>query len=724
MKKNSIALALSLCLLLNANAQSDYLTSFDRDGEGTLSTSVNSGGKLFFSAYDNMHGRELWVTDGTASGTHIVKDINPGIGGSMTISFNYAAIDFNGILFFKANDGTNGPGLWRSDGTEAGTWLVNDLYIDTYDYGIGDFAATDSVLYFVAKGNTVWRTNGTYAETRPVAYFQIARNLATYKNNLYFSAAIDNTGEELWRTNGRTDQTSLLKDLNGVIGASLPCNFFATGNALYFTANTSNGWELWKTTGTSTSTQVVKDINPTGDGVLTTYSEKTFSNIGNTIYFAANDGVSGYQLWKSDGTEAGTLKLSNLAEGVYYGCDFPVVNNKVLFFAYSSTNYWQYDPATNLVAETDYPYIRYFLGNTSRASFVGSNLYFTGTDSSFGSEMWLSDGTDAGTRRIQETYLVNNYDVTLYAPSNSIVGIAGNKLLFSDGRSATDFKKPLYAYNMQLNNQTAFAPSTIIPVTLPDNKMHLVWNRIDNAEKYRIQYRAAGSGNPLNTVDAPLSFAEFSLNANTEYLFRIRTMVNGSWTTWSKPISYKTSETIQAIELNFLADRAEDATAMRLYWLKSNDIEKMQIRYRPVGTTDWLTKQNNSGFMRITGLTPSALYEYEFRLFSSGFWGQWSFGRLCFATPAATLNNAVAKNENKQDALSLVMAPNPAKGVIHIKNKLPDNAYFAVTDASGNILKTGVVNASQIDLSGLKKGMLTIIIQKDNFRASGKVLLQ
>src|SRR4030095_8911700 len=205
-----------LFIQLSASAQCDYLTSFADNSDGGISTSISSGGKLFFSAYDSAHGRELWVTDGTTSGTHLVKDINPGTANGVAFYFQYFAYDFKGVLFFQAYNGATGAALWRSDGTKAGTWLVADLYIDNVNHSLTNFASTDSVLFFTADGRTLWRSNGTATGTYALAYFSIARELTTFKNNLYFSADASNSGEELWKTNGATGNTALLKDINGV----------------------------------------------------------------------------------------------------------------------------------------------------------------------------------------------------------------------------------------------------------------------------------------------------------------------------------------------------------------------------------------------------------------------------------------------------------------------------------------------------------------------------
>jgi len=89
------------------------------------------GGRLFFKANDGIHGNELWVTDGTAEGTELIKDIYPGMS---LYSDDYPGdgdpqffIELNGKLFFNAKDGVHELELWATDGTEAGTQLVKDI---------------------------------------------------------------------------------------------------------------------------------------------------------------------------------------------------------------------------------------------------------------------------------------------------------------------------------------------------------------------------------------------------------------------------------------------------------------------------------------------------------------------------------------------------------------------------------------------------------------------
>src|SRR5262249_40933905 len=131
-------------------------------------------GTLFFAADDGMHGTELWRSDGTAVGTTLVKDLYPGgftgaYGGYYLNSSSPSNLtDVNGTLFFTAADAAwSGWGLWKSDGTEAGTVLVSSLA--TFPYNLTNVNGT---LFFTAgtawggpNGVELWKSDGTAAGT-------------------------------------------------------------------------------------------------------------------------------------------------------------------------------------------------------------------------------------------------------------------------------------------------------------------------------------------------------------------------------------------------------------------------------------------------------------------------------------------------------------------------------------------------------------------------------
>src|SRR5919202_1008300 len=120
-----LVVMLVLASPLGARAEGPaYLVKEIRPGPewaANLLTDVN--GTLFFVADDGVHGYELWKSDGTAAGTVMVKDIQPGPGPSVPVYLT----NVNGTVFFAADDGAHGHELWRSDGTADGTVLVKDI---------------------------------------------------------------------------------------------------------------------------------------------------------------------------------------------------------------------------------------------------------------------------------------------------------------------------------------------------------------------------------------------------------------------------------------------------------------------------------------------------------------------------------------------------------------------------------------------------------------------
>ena len=220
---------------------------------GGSSDSGALGDYLYFRAYTETPGWELWRTNGTS--TTSVKDINPGEDSSQPQNFTA----FGDYLYFQATDGTTGNELWRTDGTDAGTTRVKDIRLG----GGGSYPQHLTVL-------------GDY---------------------LYFQATDSTTGDELWRTDGTDAGTTRVKDINGV-GDSYPNEFTALGGFLYFHAEDgTNGYELWRTNGTEAGTTRVEDIR-LGENGSNPYN---FIALGDFLYFAAYDGTD-YRIHRTDGT--------------------------------------------------------------------------------------------------------------------------------------------------------------------------------------------------------------------------------------------------------------------------------------------------------------------------------------------------------------------------------------------------------------------------------------
>jgi len=213
-----------------------------------------------------VNGTELWKSDGTESGTVLVKDIRSG----SATSFPRYLTNVNGKLFFTADDGINGTELWKSDGTESGTVMVRNI------------------------------RNG--------AATSFPRFLTNVNGTLHFNANDGINGAELWSSNGTTAGTTLVDDIRPGAPESFPRYLTNVDGNLFFRADDGvSGGELWQSDGTAAGTTLVRDIRPGSHASL----PEDLINVNGQLYFSADDGVQGREVWSSDGTALGTVAVTS-----------------------------------------------------------------------------------------------------------------------------------------------------------------------------------------------------------------------------------------------------------------------------------------------------------------------------------------------------------------------------------------------------------------------------
>ena len=121
--------------------------------------------------------------------------------------------------------------------------------------------------------------------------------------------------DRMWKSDGTEEGTVLVKDIFSGSNSGDTGHLAVVGNTLYFAADDgTNGHELWKSDGTEAGTMMVKDIV---SGSNSSYPKHLVA-VGNTLYFAADDGNNGYELWKSDGTDSGTVMVKDINSGSSY----------------------------------------------------------------------------------------------------------------------------------------------------------------------------------------------------------------------------------------------------------------------------------------------------------------------------------------------------------------------------------------------------------------------
>ncbi|MEA5505310.1 ELWxxDGT repeat protein [Halotia wernerae UHCC 0503] len=392
-------------LSLSAEIQSDMLEISPGSGSSNPNNLTALGNTLYFSANDAVNGIQLWKSDGSVAGTTKLTNINPG-------SFNpYKLTVFGSKLLFNADDGINGRELWVYDGTTA--TMVSNINSGSASSNPKNLTVLGNKAFFTAddgtNGNELWVYDGTTVSLVKDIYSGATgsnpESLIAFNGKLYFSARDSANGAELWSSDGTTGGTSLVKDIRIGGLSSAPAKFTVFDSSLYFTANDGiNGFELWKSDGTAGGTSLVQNITPGTGG----FAPSELTSVGNTLYFVTDSNNDFKQeLWKIDGNGVGRVKNDlNAAPNIGFGpLNMTAVGSTLYFTAYDSTTgleLWKSDGSdagTILVKDI---WSGADPNNSIPDSLVnfGGNLYFAASEPTNGREVWSSDGTDVGTRRV------------------------------------------------------------------------------------------------------------------------------------------------------------------------------------------------------------------------------------------------------------------------------------------------------------------------------------
>jgi len=392
------------------------------------------GGRLVFPIDDSVHGYELWATDGTTAGTGLLRDLNPGAGGSLLFPMQM----LNGRLYFAAFQPARGVEPWSTNGTAAGTRLVADVCPGACSSFAFGFQLLGGQLFFGADdgihGYEIWRAEGGGEAVRvsdlekPLEFFAVPG-----RDSLVFVQSDEATGRELWRTDGTAGGTRLLRDINRTIaGGSQPdhlqdaggrlwfdtarperalwtsdgtaawtfevhafgddesledIGFVASRGLVFFEVETGAGISVWRTDGTAEGTF---RVSPEG---LRIPALQPLAAAGGNVYFAAGEDA-GNALWKTDGTAAGTVEVFQ-SEDLSGPQGLTTFAGRVFFSAETGLRrtLWSSDgtaAGTSEVADVD-------LDSVQILGIHAGRLWFLARTEEHGTEVWSTDGTAAGT---------------------------------------------------------------------------------------------------------------------------------------------------------------------------------------------------------------------------------------------------------------------------------------------------------------------------------------
>jgi ELWxxDGT repeat protein len=271
-------------------------------------------------------------------------------------------------------------------------------------------------------------------------------SLASANRQLFFVASDGTSGPELWRSDGTAQGTQLVKDIvpgpeGALSGASVGLLTPAPGG-FYFSANGGGGAELWKSDGTDVGTARVSDLLPGNLGS----SPSSLTMAGGQLFFVASDGVRGRELWRT-GADAGPVLVKELIEGPNGSeiRNLKAVGN-TLFFSGNDIVHgqelWKTDgTATGTVMVKDIE-DQYDAIPDELVTLKG-RLYFNADDGPLGRELWTSDGTEAGTQRVKDIWdgFADSAPTELVVAVNRLFfsaddGFRGRELWTSDGTAA------------------------------------------------------------------------------------------------------------------------------------------------------------------------------------------------------------------------------------------------------------------------------------------------
>ncbi|MCA8948034.1 MAG: hypothetical protein KDE27_00935 [Planctomycetes bacterium] len=397
-------LAATLLALADMAAAQTIVADIHPTGSSNPAGYTRVGDLVCFVADDGVHGRELWASDGTAAGTALVLDIQAGSGSSNI--WNLTVLD--GVLFFTARQSGFGTELWRSDGTAAGTTMVADINPGNGNSGINSIARAGDRLFFFADdgvhGKEPWSSDGTAAGTAMLADLRAGSStsnpqfLSGCHGACLFGADDGVVGRELWISDGTPAGTRLLKDIEPN-GWTSTFNFTVFRDEIFFLASSQNsGATIWKTEGTTAGTQLVLDLDPahTFGGELSFEPMVVFDD---KLWFFGDDGVVGEELWRTDGTAAGTELVVDAEPGASGSspATLTVVGDRLHWITQrgSGVELWVADRSGNIGSLGQIQ--PYFQMDGYGITAAGSELFFLGDDGVTGPILWHSDGTIAGT---------------------------------------------------------------------------------------------------------------------------------------------------------------------------------------------------------------------------------------------------------------------------------------------------------------------------------------
>jgi ELWxxDGT repeat protein len=422
--------------------------------------------------------------------------------------------------------------LLISDGTDTGTHSIKSFY------RISAMKVVNGKLFMIAcdtleHGNELWISDGTEAGTYLVKEINPALNasgvmyfifedysIVAFDNKVFFYGNDGTHGVELWKSDGTAAGTIMVKDINTISGADiLELSYFpfgaiqASGGKLYFSANDGiNGSELWCTDGTPANTHIVKDLIPlSGSGnprYLTAFNDK--------LCFWATDGIDS-GIYITDGTDTGTHLL---ATHIFTpNSEQAILNGKLYFFAdtpgvVGTSALWCTDGSAAGTAWVSHA----FYGTTqySYKSYLSAFLDTCNGKLCFGAagNLWESDGVPGSTHLLKDLSMlpgvcntpthITNFEGKIYMKATTTSGRV--EIIESDGTDTGTHLLPHPGSDFSTTSSFVTGNYLTMPLTVVGTKLFF-WNTYKTSLGHSLYVigQAGLSASQINSIAASVT---------------------------------------------------------------------------------------------------------------------------------------------------------------------------------------------------------------------------
>lgn len=422
----------------NWNANTDQLTLLQNlpISYNPYFDAIENSGYVYFVSRGNYYGN-LWKTNGTLIGTQKIST------GSLENYVNLEPLTkFKDKIYFKATSTNFESKNWYLEANNDNPIEVASTIPILQNATLLRTSSAGNYLVF-DKGEKKYISDGTELGTKEIRNIQLITNytgynynIVDYNDNLIMNAKTQENGVELYSYNFTQDKSELVEDLHHLNSSNYITSATLNGKLIYFGSNNNSGTEIFESDGTKEGTKIVKDLNPSAwSGIVYSGDNPKFFKHNNKLYFRCTNGSSGYEPCITDGTEEGTKILKDISpfnQSVNADPYFMKLNDEIVLFGAddgsnntaSASNLWRTDG-------TEEGTYQLSLINVVSPNFakINNKIYYSTynnvVNNTFTYSIAETDGTSAGTKLFKTLYNDGNVDTMPY-----IMGSVNNRMIY------------------------------------------------------------------------------------------------------------------------------------------------------------------------------------------------------------------------------------------------------------------------------------------------------